>query len=243
MTSLDRRQLRLLLVEDNPGDARLLAERLRGSELGVAMRHVESLAAALEAPAEETDLIHELGHQLCDLAFAEAARWDERLGEDAPYLLLNVSGRQFESERFVEDVEACAREEGLSPGSVYIEVTESVVIRASGRAGALRQLGFGVLIDDFGTGYASFHYLRDLAVDGLKVDNSVVQGVLGGRNERAIAATLLTLGNRLGVLTIAEGVETRAPRDEVEAIGCRLAQGFYLGRPMPSEELETLLGV
>lgn len=191
--------------------------------------------------AEETDIIHDLGDQIALRAFHHAAGWTEEMGDRAPHLLLNISGRQFESDRFADSLDHCFQASGLSPDRVYAEVTESTVIRATNRVRRLREHGLGVLIDDFGTGYSSLHYLRDLEVDGLKIDMSFVQPIVSPGNSSAIVQTILTLGRQLEILTVAEGVETEAQRDRLEEMGTRLAQGFHLARPIPAEEMRTRL--
>lgn len=191
--------------------------------------------------AEETDIIHELGEQICKKAFRHATGWSDRMGDDAPFLLMNVSGRQFEADRFARSLDRCFEETGLSPDRVFAEVTESVITRAANRVRQLRQYGLGVLIDDFGTGYSSFHYLRDLEVDGLKIDMSFVQGLAEPGNSSAIVQTIITLGRQLEILTVAEGVEVEEQRRELEAMEPDLAQGYVYARPVPASEIESLL--
>ncbi len=188
--------------------------------------------------AEETGYIGELGRQIMIRSFGDLAGW---CGRGELRLSLNVSGRQFDDAGLVSTVAAALEEASLPPELVQVEVTETSIMRATQRITDLRDLGVGVVIDDFGTGYSSLLYLRDLPVDGLKIDMSFVQGLGKGKGNSAIVETVLTLGRTMDLQVIAEGIETEDQRRRLRGMGCRLGQGYLFARPMSSPEMERFL--
>jgi EAL domain-containing protein (putative c-di-GMP-specific phosphodiesterase class I) len=105
----------------------------------------------------------------------------------------------------------------------------------------LKPYGFTVTIDDFGTGYSSLSYLHQLPVDALKIDRSFVMAMEANHRNSDIVETIITLSNRLGLAAIAEGVETQAQFEHLQNLGCELAQGYWLAKPLPAAIAETLL--
>ena len=184
--------------------------------------------------AEETGLIHELGRLVLERAVGDVTAWDEAVGR--PRLTPNVSGEQFEDDDLVPFLASCLEEAGLAQDRVILEVTETAIMRATHRIGELKDLGVDVMIDDFGTGYSSMLYLRDLEVDGLKVDMSFVHGLGAGRGNTAIVRSMLTLGREMGLDVVAEGIEEPHQLERLRAMGCELGQGFHFARPMDAEE-------
>jgi EAL domain-containing protein (putative c-di-GMP-specific phosphodiesterase class I) len=104
----------------------------------------------------------------------------------------------------------------------------------------LKELGVHLAVDDFGTGYSSLAYLKRFAVDVVKIDRSFVDGLGTDADDTTIVAAVVQLAHALGRRALAEGVETRAQLDELVALGCDLAQGYYFGRPVPASQPETL---
>jgi EAL domain-containing protein (putative c-di-GMP-specific phosphodiesterase class I) len=194
------------------------------------------------ALAEESGLIHELGAHMLATACTHLAEWNGNgLGATPVRLTPNCSGVQFEAPDFVERVEGALAETSISPELVFVEVTETSIMRARGSIDDLRALGVRVLVDDFGTGYSSLRYVRDLEVDGLKIDMSFVQGLAAGGSDRAIVETILTLGRQLGLRVIGEGIETDQQLRLLREMGCEIGQGFLFARPMPADEVAELL--
>jgi len=157
-------------------------------------------------------------------------------------IAVNASPVQFEHD-ICADVEAAIRGNGLQPGALEIEITESLLLSNPDAAiEAIRrvhELGVSVAVDDFGTGYSSLTYLQQLKLDRLKIDRSFVRdlGEENGTQGRAICAAIIQLAQTLGLETVAEGVETPAQRDWLLAHGCNELQGYLLGRPIALEAL------
>lgn len=207
-------------------------------------RHGDELFAPDEfiPLAEREGLIQELGRAVLERVRRDLRAWRrEGVAVTGLRLLPNVSGRQFESGEIVDVVRRFVERSALDPSGVLLEVPESSLLRATGRIEALRGLGIRVLVDDFGTGSASLRHLRDLAVDGLKVDMSFVQGLGEGRGNSAVLDAALTLGRGMDLQVIAEGVETAGQRDTLREMGCELAQGFFFARPVPAGKIPDLL--
>jgi EAL domain-containing protein (putative c-di-GMP-specific phosphodiesterase class I) len=123
----------------------------------------------------------------------------------------------------------------LPAGALVLEITESVLLEDDDetvlRLGALRDLGVRIALDDFGTGYSSLGYLRRFPVDTLKIDRSFVSGPASETADDQLVRTILDLGRAYGLGVVAEGIEDDAQRQRLQALGCRLGQGYHFGRP------------
>jgi EAL domain-containing protein (putative c-di-GMP-specific phosphodiesterase class I) len=153
---------------------------------------------------------------------------------------VNLSGRQLGDPDLVEDLERVIAATGVPPEAVVLEITESLLMDdvefSHLTLERLKRLEVQLAVDDFGTGYSSLSYLRSFPVDLLKVDQSFVAGLGTEGGDEAIVAAIIRLAHTLGLEAVAEGVETAAQLARLRALGCNLAQGFYLARPMPAEE-------
>jgi diguanylate cyclase len=107
----------------------------------------------------------------------------------------------------------------------------------------LKALGVSLAVDDFGTGYSSLRYLKRFPVDELKVDRTLVAGLLGNAEDEAIVSAIVTLAHSLGLKAVAEGVESTGQLTRLRELGCDLGQGHHLGRPMPAESMALHLGL
>ena len=192
--------------------------------------------------AEETGLIGRLGSWVAEAVSAQRVAW--RDAGWAPRVHLNVSPRQLARRGFVADLVGRLGYGGLDLSDVTIEITESVALRDDGRAvpllRELRETGLQVAIDDFGAGWSSLGRLRDLPVQVVKIDRSFLTGVPSSPQGAAIVSAMLSLVEALGMEAVAEGVESDAQRAFLRTGGCRLGQGYLLGRPMPADDLDRL---
>jgi EAL domain-containing protein (putative c-di-GMP-specific phosphodiesterase class I) len=185
------------------------------------------------ALAEETSLIVPIGDYVLNAVCAILVRFRERFGAQAPFIGLNVSGRQIEDPRFIDRVAACIAEHAIEPALLKIEITESLVLDYAVVATFLercREVGIRVAIDDFGTGYSSLAHLHRLAFDTLKLDQAFVRQLDDARC-LAIVRAVIAMAAALGCDIIAEGVETPAQLGALRALGCEYAQGYLIGRP------------
>ena len=134
----------------------------------------------------------------------------------------------------------------MDPTALVLEMTENILIEDSERAMTvlvdLKELGIRLALDDFGTGYSSLSYLRRLPIDIVKIDQGFIADIDHAPAAGAIVAAVTNLAHVLGLTVTAEGVETQSQRDEVSAIGCESAQGFFYARPMPASAIGARLG-
>jgi diguanylate cyclase (GGDEF)-like protein len=154
---------------------------------------------------------------------------------------VNVSSSQMQDAAFVGVVADALALTGLPPSALLIELTESGSIGESevvaARLRLLREMGVRVAIDDFGSGYSSFTYLRRLRVDILKIEKSFIDDLVAGGPSTALVEGMIRLGGSLGLLTVAEGVETDQQHHALVRLGCRMAQGYLYARPTSMDQL------
>ena len=195
--------------------------------------------------AEANGLVKELDLAVTALACADAVRMREALGRDL-LLTVNASGQHLVDPDFVAELLGILAETGWSAHDLVVEVTESTVEAASVATREtleeLRAIGVRTAIDDFGTGYSAFSQLDALPADFLKLDRDFTSQITVSPRRRAVLGGLMRMSHELGLLVIAEGVETAEQEAELVALGCPLAQGYLFHRPLPVEELlQTLL--
>jgi diguanylate cyclase (GGDEF)-like protein len=195
--------------------------------------------------AEETGLIVPIGRWVLRTACAQAAIWERQ--ERSLSMAVNVSARQLDSERLVQDVIDALASAGLEPGGLTLEITETTLMRdstaAARRLRELKALGVHIAIDDFGTGYSSLAYLRQFPVDALKIDRSFIAGIAQSHESKALIHTLVQLGKTLGLETLGEGIEQEAQLRELQREQCDSGQGFLFARPLPPDAVDELLEV
>lgn len=159
---------------------------------------------------------------------------------------INVSPNEFSAysvSRMLEEVVAAA---GIRPAQLEVEITEEATLdqaTAGVELARLEQAGFGLAVDDFGVGHSSLAYLIGLKVDRLKIDRSFVNGIAGSRQNQALVAALIGMGRALSMDIVVEGVETAADAEVLRMLGCRFAQGYLYGQPMPVEALEAWISL
>jgi diguanylate cyclase (GGDEF)-like protein/PAS domain S-box-containing protein len=220
-----------------------------GAEALVRWSHPERglIAPAEFVPlAEETGLVVPLGRLVLERACEEAARWPHRPRGSPPLAVtVNVSGGQLRRGGFASVVAEVLDRTGLEPSRLALEITETVLLGHSAvvaeELATLRDLGVHVALDDFGTGYSSFVYLDRFPIDALKVDRSFVRGIHDDHRHRAIVEAMLSLARTLGLVVVAEGVETETEAEDLLALGAQFAQGFLFFAPMPADRVRDLL--
>jgi EAL domain-containing protein (putative c-di-GMP-specific phosphodiesterase class I)/ActR/RegA family two-component response regulator len=191
------------------------------------------------ATAEENGLIDALTLKVLEGALAQARRWAD-IGLDLR-VAVNVSMDNLAALDFPDNVARALAAAGLAPTRLVLEVTESRLMKdpraALDSLTRLRLKRIGLSIDDFGTGHSSLVQLRDVPFDELKIDRGFVSGVSGDASLRAIVEATLGMARQLGMKSVAEGVETRAEWDLLRDLGCDIAQGYWIARPMPANAL------
>jgi diguanylate cyclase (GGDEF)-like protein/PAS domain S-box-containing protein len=217
---------------------------LTGAEALVRWQHPQrGLVAPLDfiPLAESTGLILPLGRWVLETACAQLVAWASNPATAQLTLAVNVSARQFHHPDFVEQVLAILAGSGANPQKLKLELTETLLLDdlddTIGKMHVLKEQGVGFALDDFGTGYSSMAYLKRLPLDQLKIDRSFVRDVLTDPSDAAIARTIVALGQSLGLMVIAEGVESEEQRDFLASIGCYAYQGYLFGRPVAVEAL------
>ena len=190
--------------------------------------------------AEDTGLISEIGEWVLNTACAAAAQWPASVR-----IAVNLSPVQFKDHGLVGTVKNALARSGLPAKRLELEITETVVLQENEpnrvTLQELRALGVNIALDDFGIGYSSLSYLRAFPFSKIKIDQSFIRE-LGENSESApIVRTIADLGRSLGVPTIAEGVETPAQLRLVRAAGCKEAQGFLFGRPVPASDVRAII--
>ncbi|WP_454688958.1 putative bifunctional diguanylate cyclase/phosphodiesterase [Achromobacter aloeverae] len=194
------------------------------------------LAPAVFSPAfDDQTLAPTLGTVALHAAFSQMRRWKEH-GFDFGRVSVNVAAAQFYTGDLAGQILSLLTEYGLSPRDLTLEITESVYLGQGSNAveSTLRKLhdaGVRIALDDFGTGYASLSQLQRFPIDSLKIDKSFVQEP----EARSIVDAIIALGTSMNLDIVAEGIETRAHRDQLLRSGCRYGQGHYYGKPMPAE--------
>ncbi len=195
--------------------------------------------------AEETGLIVPIGEWVLDQVCARLKGWegDPRLGD--LQLAVNVSARQLRDLDFVDAVRRTLRRQGIAPDRLKLELTEGAILDDVGdsvrKMKVLNSLGVSFSLDDFGTGYSSLAYLTQLPLSQLKIDQAFVHNIGIKATDDIIVRTIIGMADSLGIEVVAEGVETQAQRDFLEAEGCGIYQGYLYGKPLPAEDFQKLV--
>ncbi len=192
--------------------------------------------AAFLDVAERFGLIGEIDQWVVDRALHAQARWLAG-GRDVT-LAINLSGRHLGNQAMLAAIREALERHASDPARVVFEVTETAAVESMAQAQsfvhALRGLGCRFALDDFGTGFSSFHYLRHIPVDHVKIDGSFVRRVRSDAVDRLFVHTMAKLARGLGIGTVAEFVEDEETLAVLESLGVEMAQGYHLGRPLPA---------
>jgi diguanylate cyclase (GGDEF)-like protein/PAS domain S-box-containing protein len=189
--------------------------------------------------AERTGLIRSVTDVMLNKALAQCRAWQDA---GAPiHIAVNISARSLLDQALPGKIQAALERWSIDPRFLKIEITESSIMADPSHALAilsmLQSMGVRLSVDDFGTGYSSLTHLRELPIDEVKIDKSFVQGMSTSDADAAIVRTIIDLGHNLGKQVCAEGVEDQVTWNMLRDLGCDLAQGFWMARPMPAHEL------
>lgn len=192
--------------------------------------------------AEECGLISTLGEWVLDQACRQAKKWQDRYQRNIN-IAVNVSSQQFFNADFADIVLKKVFDAGISPSSLQLELTESIlmndVIETIAILNKLKKAGTSLAMDDFGTGYSSLSYLNRLPLDTLKIDRTFVMDLETNRENAAICAAIIAMAHNLDLLVVAEGVETEAQKAYLLSHHCDQIQGYLISKPLPAEQLEN----
>lgn len=195
--------------------------------------------------AEDIGLIVEIGDWVFREAAAQLLRWRRLLHSDFQ-ISINRSPAQFGTQLVhQEDWPSYLNKLGLPGNSVVVEITEGLLLdtgeHVARQLGHLHDSGIQTSLDDFGTGYSSLSYLRKLDIDYLKIDQSFVRNLTLDSDDMTMCQAIIVMAHKLGIVVIAEGIETAEQRDLLSSAGCDFGQGYFFSRPLPPHNLETML--
>lgn len=194
--------------------------------------------------AEKNGSIVSIGAWVVEEALRTYAEWRDKYGVHL-IMSINISAIQYKRKDFVSNVISLMEKYEIHANEIEFEITESVLIddfvEVIEKMNLLREYGVRVSLDDFGTGFSSLSYLKGLPIDTLKIDKSFIDTVITDDSTRIITESIVSMVKKLGFETVAEGVETEAQYEYLKDIHCDNIQGFYLGKPMPKDEVEQIL--
>jgi diguanylate cyclase (GGDEF)-like protein len=226
------------------------AGRLAGVEALIRWKHPRRgvlAPGAFISLAEETGLILPIGEWVLESACSQIAAWAKQDRTRHLTVAVNISARQLREPDFVSRVLAALDRTGADPTRLKLELTESMLVdnieSVIAKMSEIKAHGIGFSLDDFGTGYSSLSYLKRLPLDQLKIDRSFVRDIVEDLSSRAIAQSVISLGQVMNRSVIAEGVETEEQLECLTGLGCHAFQGFLFGPPVPLEEFELLIPV
>ncbi len=193
--------------------------------------------------AEETDLIFALGRWVLREACQTMAKWRQSLaGAEDAYITVNLSAHQLSDPELLGTIASALADSGLPPEALVMEVTESMLMSDTSASiamlGGIHEMGVGLAIDDFGTGYSSLSQLKRFPVKILKIDKSFIDGLGTFDNDEAIVAAIVQLSKALGLVVLAEGVETPIQLQRIAELGCDLYQGYLMSRPTRADRVD-----
>jgi predicted signal transduction protein with EAL and GGDEF domain len=196
--------------------------------------------------AESTGAIVAIDRWVLKEACRQIRAWQAEFVQAAALTMsVNVSAKQFECADFPTYVGAVLADSGVAPELLNIEITESAILEKSDAAiaalAAIRALGVGIHIDDFGTGYSSLSYLANFPLSGVKVDRSFVTAIDRRGDQAKIVRAIIALAHELGLIVVAEGVETQAESRSILGMSCELAQGYLFHAPLAVEDARDVI--
>ena len=194
--------------------------------------------------AESNGLIEEITSKVISIVCGQLVAWRES-GLSIVPVAINLSPVQFRNKALASQISKMVARSGLLPENIELEITENVAVDNLGSTVDLLQefndAGFSVSLDDFGTGYCSYNYLKHLPVDKIKIDQSIISGFSENTFDAAIVHSIITLADHLGLMIVAEGVETDEQLKFLRDLNCHQVQGYLISRPVPHEEITKFL--
>lgn len=196
--------------------------------------------------AEETGLMEEIERWVIKTAFLQKLEWDT-MAEGFTNLILsvNISGKSFVQYGFVNYIRNLLLQTGLNSNEIQLEITETVFIDKADITkkvfNDISSMGILIALDDFGTGYSSLTYLKNFPIDIVKLDANFVKGIINQGEDRVIVESVINLTHDLGLLIIAEGIETETQYEVLKMNNCDYGQGYLYSRPVPAEKINELL--
>ena len=195
--------------------------------------------------AEQSGLIQTLGPKVLHAACLRARQWPCNGAGEELFVSVNVSPRQLRSGDLAAAVEQCLHVSGLAASRLHLELTETAVIGdemlAASLLEKLHRTGVKVWLDDFGTGFSGLSHLRQVPVDGVKIDKSFVADLQRDPDDLALTSAIIAMAHALGITVVAEGIEHQAQFELLNERGCDLVQGYWLAHPLDSDDLVRLL--
>lgn len=223
------------------------SKKLRGVEALIRWKDEEGnmISPSVFIPiAEKNGTIIPIGMWVMEESIRIFSEWKKKYHASL-ILALNISAIQYKRQDFVDSLVHVLEKYGVFPSDVELEITESILIddleEVKNKLLVLKEYGFKISLDDFGTGYSSLSYLKGLPIDTLKIDKSFIDTVISDNNTKIITESIIYMVKRLGYETVAEGVETKEQFEYLKSIECDNIQGYFLGRPMPPDQVEKLL--
>lgn len=196
--------------------------------------------------AEETGMIIELGEWVLLEACRQNKEWQDA-GYNPIRIAVNLSSMQFIQRDLSATVAMALKNTRLNPKYLELEITESVIMRNVNETittlNDFKEMGISISVDDFGTGYSSLNYLKRFPLDNLKVDRTFVKDIPDNEDDVTITSAIIALAQSLGLGVVAEGVETESQLQFLEQQGCEMAQGYLFSRPLPAEQLVSMLSL
>ncbi|GAB3060203.1 EAL domain-containing protein [Stenotrophomonas tumulicola] len=195
--------------------------------------------------AEQSGLIEVIGPKVLRAACMEAAQWPRSVDGEGLFVSVNVSPRQLRGGELPSLVAQCLLESGLPAARLHLELTETAVIGdellAAQLLDKLHRTGVKVWLDDFGTGFSGLSHLRQVPVDGVKIDKSFVADMQRDPDDLALTTAIIAMAHALGITVVAEGIEQQAQFDLLCQRGCDLAQGYWLSRPVTATTIVQMI--
>lgn len=221
--------------------------RLRGVEALIRWKDEQGdmISPAVFIPiAEKNGAIVPIGNWVIEKSVQIYAKWRDQYAY--PLILsINISAVQCKQNGFIDSIQNILERYNVLPEKVELEITETILVddfeETKERLNDLRKTGIRISLDDFGTGFSSLSYLKGLPIDTLKIDKSFVDTLLTDANTKIIMESIIYMVKRLGYETVAEGVETEEQFAYLRELSCDIIQGYYTGRPVPAEGIESLL--